>query len=113
MGAAGLISGNGPAPSLEMQLAYQNAAQRQAGVGQQWAAQYVPPEFYDIPNMSGVTSGTQNDFIGNQVMIRNPEPDPDLSADAALNRRFAGLDFTEEPTQAPIPRMQDIAKGKP
>jgi hypothetical protein len=112
MGAAGLISGNGPAPSLEMQLAYQNAAQRQAGVGQQWAAQYVPPEFYDIPNMSEVTSGTQNVFIGNQVAIGNPEPDPYLSADATLERRFAGLDFADEPTQAPIPRMQEIARCK-
>jgi hypothetical protein len=110
MGAAGLIYGNGPAPSLEMQLAYQNAAQRQAGVGQQWAAQYVPPEFYDIPNVAG------QQWNSDRVVMVSPlveELAPDLSADAALNRRFSGLDFAEEPTQAPIPRMQDIAKGKP
>lgn len=45
-------------------------------------------------------------------LLQQPEPAPDLSADAVLERRFAGLDFSEEPTQAPIPKMQDIVRGE-
>lgn len=108
MGAS-IILGDWPTIHPEILAAYQNAVMQQGDVKQQLATQYVPPGLYDIPNVAGRLWNN-----GGIVTVSPPEePAPDLSAEAALKRRFAGLDFTDdtEPVQAPIPRMQDIRHG--
>lgn len=86
MGAAGFVAGNyGGKPPEQVTAAYQQAMT-------------VPRLLWAETRQVGV--------------VVTDEPVIDLSAEAALERRFARLDFTVEPevVQAPIPRMQDIAR---